>query len=83
MTTNTADAARISQVVPWIGDDERTLVDGVLEDNWLTEGPRSREFARQLMELTGAPYGVFAPNGTLALALGLLALGIRAGDEVL
>ncbi len=49
----TANAVRISQVVPWIGDDERTLVDGVLEDNWLTEGTRSREFARWLMELAG------------------------------
>ena len=62
---------------------EKALVDAVLDDNWLTEGPRSREFASRLMSLTGAPYGVFAPNGTLALALGLMALGIRANDEVI
>ncbi|MBV9090008.1 MAG: DegT/DnrJ/EryC1/StrS family aminotransferase [Mycobacteriaceae bacterium] len=54
-----------------------------MKDNWLTEGPRSQEFATQLMELMNAPYGVFAPNGTLALALGLLALDISASDEVI
>ena len=31
----------------------------------------------------GAEHGVFAPNGTLALTLGLLALDIGPGDEVL
>lgn len=55
----------------------------VLDDNWLTEGPRSRAFAERLNELIGSPYGVFAPNGTLALALGLMGLGISSGDEVI
>ncbi|MCW2630587.1 DegT/DnrJ/EryC1/StrS family aminotransferase, partial [Mycobacterium sp.] len=79
----TVNVARIPQVLPWIGDEERALVDGVLEDKWLTEGARSQEFASQLMELMGARYGVFAPNGTLALALGLMALEISTRDEVI
>src|SRR5207302_58432 len=41
------------------------------------------EFAEKLLKLIGAKYGVFAPNGTLALYLGLRALGIGLGDEVL
>lgn len=75
--------SRIPQIVPWLGAEEKKLVDDVLDDNWLTEGPRAQEFASRLLALTGAPYGVFAPNGTLALALALLALEIGPGDEVI
>jgi len=78
-----SSVTRIPQIVPWVGAEEKALVDGVLDDNWLTEGVRSREFASQLNRLTGAAYGVFAPNGTLALTLGLIALGIRRSDEVI
>jgi perosamine synthetase len=73
----------IPQVVPWLGEEEQTAVLETFADNWITEGPRAAEFSAQLNQLIGVPYGVFAPNGTLALALGLLALGIGPGDEVL
>jgi len=73
----------IRQVQPWIGAAEREAVARCIDDNWLTEGPRCKEFAARLCELIGSPYGVFAPNGTLALALGLMALGIGRGDEVI
>jgi perosamine synthetase len=79
----TSTTPRIPQVVPWIGDEEKESVARVMEDNWLTEGPRSRAFAEKLNQLIGGPYGVFAPNGTLALALGLMGLGIGPGDEVI
>jgi perosamine synthetase len=73
----------IPQVNPWLGQEEEAAVLRVLRSGWLTEGDVTRSFGERLNELTGAPYGVFAPNGTLALALGLLALGIGPGDEVL
>ncbi len=73
----------IPQVVPWLGEDEEQAVLATIAANWITEGPRAAEFAERLNQLIGAPYGVFAPNGTLALVLGLLALGIGVGDEVL
>jgi perosamine synthetase len=73
----------IPQVVPWLGEEEQAAVMATLAASWITEGPQAAEFAAQLNQLIGAPYGVFAPNGTLALALGLLALGIGPGDEVL
>lgn len=53
------------------------------ERNWITEGPKSAEFVDNLLELIGAKYGVLAPNGTLALYLGLKAIGVGRGDEVL
>lgn len=73
----------IPQVMPWLGAEEQAAVLATLADGWITEGSRAAEFSAQLNQLIGVPYGVFAPNGTLALVLGLLALGIGHGDEVL
>ena len=73
----------IPQVRPWLGAEELAAVTATIQENWITEGPRSAEFSVQLNDLMGTDYGVFAPNGTLALSLGLLALGIGHGDEVL
>jgi perosamine synthetase len=74
---------KIPQVYPWIGEDEIHNVMTVLQNNWLTEGPFCKEFSEKLNALMGCEYGVFAPNGTLALFLGLLAMGIGPGDEVI
>ena len=73
----------IPQVSPWLGPDERDAAAATVDDNWITEGPRSAEFVARLLELTGSPYGVLAPNGTLALFLALLALEVGVGDEVI
>ncbi len=74
---------KIPQVFPWIGSEEIQNVTKVLQNNWLTEGPFCKEFSSRLNAMIGCKYGVFAPNGTLALFLGLLALGIGPGDEVI
>ncbi|MGY4371416.1 perosamine synthetase [Bradyrhizobium sp. LB1.3] len=76
-------AISIPQVRPWLGEPEIAGAISAIANNWITEGPKSVEFADRLKTLIGAPFGVFAPNGTLALALGLMALGIGPGDEVL
>lgn len=73
----------IPQVKPWLGQAERDAAAKCVDENWLTEGPRSKEFVAQLCEMIDVPYGVLAPNGTLALALGLMALGIGKGDDVI
>jgi perosamine synthetase len=53
------------------------------ESNWVTEGPKSAEFVDKLCDIIGSKYGVLAPNGTLALYLGLRGMGIGPGDEVI
>jgi len=73
----------IPQVKPWLGEDEREAVAGVVASGWITEGPQAEAFGAELNAMMGARFGVFAPNGTLALSLGLMALGIGPGDEVL
>lgn len=68
---------------PWIGEAEMSQVVGSIQDNWITEGPRSAKFVDRLRELMGFEHAVLAPNGTLALYLGLVAMGIEPGDEVI
>jgi len=78
-----SDKTLIPQMQPWLGVEEANAAAAVILDNWISEGPKCAEFSSQLNSLIEVPYGVFAPNGTFALILGLMALGIEAGDEVL
>lgn len=73
----------VPQFVPWIGPQEYLALAGCFERTWITEGPETERFLDELRVLTGARHAVLAPNGTLALVLGLRALGIGAGDEVI
>lgn len=73
----------ISQVSPWLDDDEITNVIDTLKNNWITEGPKCAEALEVLSELLNTKYVTYAPNGTLGLFLGLLALELPAGSEVL
>ncbi len=73
----------IPQVEPWLDQREADAAKLSVESNWISEGPNCKEFSEQLRQLIGSPFGVFAPNGTLALSLALMALDIGPGDEVL
>jgi len=70
-------------MTPWLGDEELKAIQGPITENWITEGPRSALFVERLTELIGTQYAVLAPNGTLALYLGLVAMGVKPGDEVI
>lgn len=74
---------KVPQFVPWIGEDEYAAIGDCFARTWITEGPLADSFRDKLLALTGARYGVFAPNGTLALYLALRALGIGPGDDVI
>ena len=74
---------KVPQFMPYVGLEEWKAIKPCFEENWITEGPRSKIFAEKLCKKIGCKYGVFANNGTLALYLGLRALGIKKGDEVI
>lgn len=62
---------------------DETDVDAVCEalrSDWLTQGPKIGEFERALCRLTGAGHCVAVSNGTMALHLACLALGMGEGD---
>jgi len=73
----------IPQVRLFLDDREKQAVLSCLESGWLSEGPQCEHFHDALLKLMGARFGVFAPNGTLALFLALLALEIGPGDDVI
>ena len=73
----------IKQVMPNIDQTEIEYLSQSVYDKWLTEGPKSKKFLKHIKEFTGSKYAVLAPNGTLGLFLGLLALDLPRGSEVI
>jgi UDP-4-amino-4,6-dideoxy-N-acetyl-beta-L-altrosamine transaminase len=63
-------------------DDIKAVTD-VLRSDWLSQGPKIREFEEALCRYTGAKYAVAVSNGTAALHMACLAAGIAPGDEVI
>lgn len=68
---------------PSIGEAEISAVVEVLESGMLASGARVREFEEKFAEACGTAEAVAVGSGTAALHLGLLAMGIGAGDEVI
>ena len=73
----------ICQFKPYLGEDEFQNIKLCFDSNWITEGPKAKEFIEKLCKFVGSKYGVLAPNGTLALYLALVSIGIKSGDEVI
>lgn len=63
-------------------DAEREAVLRVLASKWLSMGPETEAFEREMAEGLGVAHAVAVTNGTAALHLALLAAGIRPGDAV-
>ena len=68
---------------PELGEDELAEVRGVLESGSLTMGPKVEELEALVAAACGVEHAVAVSNGTAALHLAVLALGIGEGDEVL
>lgn len=63
-------------------EDYRAVLE-VLKSDFLTCGPKVREFEEALCRYTGAKYCVVVCNATAGLHLAMLALGIGQGDEAI
>lgn len=66
-----------------IDDEDRLAVDAVLQSNWLTTGPKVKEFEAAVAHYTGATECVAVNTGTAALHAAVWAAGIGSGDEVI
>ena len=66
-----------------IGDEEVAAVVATLRSGWLTSGPRVREFEAAFAAYLGVEHAVAVNSATAALHLGLEAVGVSEGDEVI
>ncbi|MDD4294171.1 MAG: UDP-4-amino-4,6-dideoxy-N-acetyl-beta-L-altrosamine transaminase [Candidatus Omnitrophica bacterium] len=55
----------------------------VMGSTWFTQGPKIKEFENALCDYTGAKYAVAVANGTAALHLCMLAIGVGKDNEVI
>ena len=61
----------------------RKRMDAVITSGAFINGPEIAELEAQLARFTGAPHAIACANGTDALQIALMALGLRPGDEVI
>ena len=59
-----------------------SAVVSVLKSDWLTQGPKVKEFETSLKNFFGAKYCSVVSNGTAALHLAVKAMGWKKGDYV-
>jgi dTDP-4-amino-4,6-dideoxygalactose transaminase len=80
-----------NQSPPWkvpladlqFGPEELQAVTEVLQSGWISQGPLVQKFEAEFARFLGAEYALAVANGTAALHLAGMALGLAPGDEVL
>lgn len=69
--------------LPLIENDEITEVVAVLKSNWITTGPKVKQFEGEFAKYIGCKHAIAVNSCTAALHLALEAIGIKEGDEVI
>jgi perosamine synthetase len=59
---------------PWLEEEEKKKLAQCIDDNWITGGPRVKEFEKEIARLTDSRYTISCMNGTMALYMGLSAM---------
>ena len=76
-----------NKIIPYgkqnITKEDIDVVIEALQSDYLTQGPRIKEFELKFAEYVGSKYAVAVANGTAALHLCTLALGVKEGDKVI
>ena len=69
---------------PKLGGNELKYVEDCVKTNWISSvGKYVTEFEDKFSSFCDSKYGVAVCNGTVAIHLALVALGIGRGDEVI
>ena len=76
-----------NKVIPYgrqnITEEDIQAVIETLKGDYLTQGPKIKEFEDKFAEYVGAAYAVALSNGTAALHLAALALDVKPGQKVI
>ena len=76
-----------SKIIPYgkhnVTQDDINAVIEVLKSDYLTQGPKILEFEKEFAKYVGSKYAVAVSNGTAALHLCNIALGVKKGDKVI
>jgi UDP-4-amino-4,6-dideoxy-N-acetyl-beta-L-altrosamine transaminase len=67
----------------WIDDDDINEVVSVLKSDWITTGPKIKEFEDALCAYIGCKYCVAVNSGTSALDIAVQSLDLPEGSEVI
>ena len=68
---------------PELGNEELTLLEDVIKNNWLSEGKYVRKFEEKLRKVCAREYALVFNNCTAALITGMKSMGIGPGDDVI
>ena len=66
-----------------LGEEERKAMLKVLESGQYVKGKECKQLEEEFCEYQGVKFGAGVNSGTSALHLGLVALGVKPGDEVI
>ena len=66
-----------------LGEKEKEYINDCLKTSWIGQGTYVKKFEESFSEYVDCRFGITTTSGTTALHLGLVAAGIREGDEVL
>lgn len=80
---NQGSCVVIPIAVPVLDADEAEAARDAVLSGWVSQGPQVAAFEKEFAAMVGAPYACAVSNCTTALHLALLALNIKAGDEVI
>lgn len=68
---------------PLIGEEEINEVIDTLKSDWITTGPKTKQFEKEFAEYFGASNALALNSCTAALHIALVTLGVGPGDEVI
>ena len=68
---------------PFLGKEEMEAIIKPLETGWIVQGPHVEEFEQKFNLFTGVKNSIASTSCTTALHMGIKALGIKPGDEVM
>jgi dTDP-4-amino-4,6-dideoxygalactose transaminase len=68
---------------PFLGPEEIAEIVDTLKTDWITTGPKTRQFEADFAQFIGAGAALAVSSATDAMQVGLAALGVGPGDEII